>query len=587
MLKFGARHVTLQQARQASVFAQTPRHRQVLNQVDELSDFNAFYADPRMRDGLQHYGANWAEDDVKVVGQVAGSDYMKKLAHKANTQPPVLQTHDTRGRRIDKVEFDDSYHEVMRLGFTLAVPSYGWIHGDKAASQVARSCMSAMMYSAEAGTSCPQTMTFACVPVLEKHATQHQLDSGWLEKAVTADYDPRNVPIGEKSAISLGMSMTEAQGGSDVRANTTFAEPLNEAEGQYLLYGHKWFTSAPMSDGFLTLAKTGNDLSCFLVPRWVPHTNEWNQGLQFRRLKNKLGDRSNASSEVEYHGAYAELLGPVNKGISTIIDMVQHTRLDCMVGSAGLMRRCYTEALHHVTHRRAFGTALIDTPLMAAVMADLALEAEASMALALKVARTFNSDGNKAFGRIATAIGKYHTCKRATNFVYECLEALGGNGYIEDGLMPRLFRQAPLNAIWEGSGNVICLDILRSLRQPEVVQALIDDIQSAPGACHDYKEQSQRLIAMMGRLDTDVGAAREFAGQAAMLLQACALYEQGTPELARYFVLGRLSAGFSQREYGTAPISVEANSVILKRQLSALESSFHVNDCVGSAFQPQ
>eukprot|EP00045_Choanoeca_perplexa_P010054 m.100557 g.100557 ORF g.100557 m.100557 type:complete len:381 (+) comp15131_c0_seq4:214-1356(+) len=337
----------------------------------------------------------------------------------------------------------------MNLGFSLSIPSFGWINKDKQAAQVARSSIGSVMYGAESGTSCPQTMTFACVPVLEKHATDRQRAHGWLSKAQASEYDPRNVPIGEKSAITLGMSMTEAQGGSDVRANTTYAEPLDAEAGTYLLHGHKWFTSAPMSDAFLTLAQTGDGLSCFLVPRWVPDTNEWNQGLQFRRLKNKLGDRSNASSEVEYHGAYAELLGPLNKGIATIIDMVQHTRLDCMVGSAGLMRRSYTEALHSVSQRKAFGTTLIDTPLMMAVMADMALEAEASMALGLHVARTFDSDGNKALGRIATAIGKYHICKRAPQFVYECLEALGGNGYVEDGIMPRLYRQAPLNAVWE------------------------------------------------------------------------------------------------------------------------------------------
>ncbi|EDQ92099.1 uncharacterized protein MONBRDRAFT_31227 [Monosiga brevicollis MX1] len=570
------------QAASTKVFAEPEAHRKVENQVNSLGDFNAFKADPCLQDAVLRAGASWATEHLENVGAVAGSTWMQSLAVQANTHRPIIHTHDDRGRRVDMVQYDDSYHTIMDICFSQGVPNYGWTHEAEKGAQSARSALSYMMYQAESGTQCPQTMTFACVPVLRKGLNEEQARYGWAEKAACPDYDPRNVPVYEKEAVTIGMSMTEVQGGSDVRANSTFAEPLKGFEHVrgHLLHGHKWFTSAPMSDGFLTLAQTSEGLSCFLVPRWVPSTGERNQGLQFRRLKNKLGDHSNASSEVEYHGAYAELVGEPGRGVPTIIDMVQHTRLDCLVGSAGLIRRCLSEALHHTSQRAAFGAKLADQPLMKAVLTDLIVDSEAATALAFLVASTFDNDGDKKFGRIATPIGKYYVCKRAPHFAYECLEALGGNGYVEDSIMPRLYRQAPLNAIWEGSGNVIALDVLRSAaREPETVEVLLQRLGSVQGV-PAYDAALKRLHGLLHSVQKDMSQARALVGQAAMLLQAYALSLQTNTETFELFCQ-RLDGGqlAYARDYGT----VSYPDTVLRSRLDALHAAC-VHDDLDSPF---
>jgi putative acyl-CoA dehydrogenase len=360
-------------------------------------------------------------------------------------------------------------------------------------------------------------------------------------------YNPDNIPAEMKKGVTLGMSMTEKQGGSDVRANTTKAVPTSKhGHDFYLLYGHKWFTSAPMSDAFLTLAQTGKGVTCFIVPRFIPRTSEFNHGLRFQRLKDKLGDRSNASSEVEYHGAYAERLGEEGRGVATILSMVQYTRLDCLVGSAGLMKRCLIEAAYNAENRKVFGSTLIDTPLMRSVLADMALECEAATALAFRIAHCFDSQAcldthpgqaasniiklEAALCRIATPAAKYHICKRAPSIAYECMESLGGNGYVEDGIMARLYRQAPLNAIWEGSGNVICLDLLRCfVREPDAVAALVEfELGKLRGVAADIGPHYDAALVNLTRIVQEAakgnhGILRTLASTTAMLLQASAM----------------------------------------------------------------
>eukprot|EP00038_Savillea_parva_P023573 m.41616 g.41616 ORF g.41616 m.41616 type:complete len:595 (+) comp6159_c0_seq1:30-1814(+) len=508
----------------------------------------------------------WAMEHIDNVSRLAASSRMHRLAERANTYPPVLRTHDRFGNRVDVAEYDSAYHEVMRIGIEDAgAAAYAWKHASKGGNHTARCALTYMLYQVESGTQCPQTMTFAAYPSLRQHLTSEQNAVGWLDKLTSQVYDYRNVPIVEKDGITLGMSMTERQGGSDVRANTTHATPVDKdttGAGQaYLLNGHKWFTSAPMSDAFLTLAYTEEGLSCFLVPRWNWRTGERNHGLVFNRLKPKLGDHSNASSEIEYHNAWGEMLGAPGRGIQTILTMVQHTRLDCLVGSAGLMQRCVAEAVHHANHREAFGKLLKESPIMKNVLADLLIESEAATTLAFRIAESFdhNNQGDSdhmAFGRIATAIAKYHICKRAPQVAYEAMECLGGNGYIEEGPMPRLYRQSPLNAIWEGSGNVICLDVLRATHTtPGALDAVYREINMTRGV----DDRLDKFVADLPPLSEH--NARRVVGALAVALQASLLWRRSDSRIADAFCASRLcSAG--RVEYGTLPDDVEFDFII-------------------------
>ena len=396
----------------------------------------------------------------------------------------MLRAFDRHGRRIDEVEFHPAYHELMRHAMRSEVHGFSWRHGDQPGAHVARAALMYLNTQPDAGIACPLTMTHAAVPVLRQAGAQAQR---WLDLATAPDYDPRSLPAPQKTACTVGMGMTEKQGGSDVRSNTTRA--LAQSDGSHELVGHKFFFSAPMSDAHLVLAQADAGLSCFLLPRVLPDGQL--NAVRIQRLKDKLGDWSNASAEVEFQGATAWLVGTEGRGVATIIEMVALTRLDCMLGSAALMRQALVQAIHHTRQRRAFGRRLVEQPLMRNVLADLALDSEAAVRLCMRVARAVDEaprdPHEAAIARLATAIGKFWICKRAPAFINEAQECLGGIGYVEENILPRLYRQAPLNSIWEGSGNVQCLDVLRAVqKEPAVRDALLDELSEAEGAYPDY-----------------------------------------------------------------------------------------------------
>ncbi|HJS36274.1 MAG TPA: acyl-CoA dehydrogenase family protein, partial [Pseudoxanthomonas sp.] len=450
----------------------------VENQPPPFAPRNLWPDDIVLREGVMREGAGAFAPRLATYGALAG-DALYRLGFDANRDRPRLRTHDQHGHRIDLVEFHPAYHQLMEAAKTHGVAGLSW-HEPLPGAHVARAALSYLHHQAEAGTSCPLTMTHAAVPVLQREPALRE----WAAKAAAPHYDPRDVPIDGKAGITLGMGMTEKQGGSDVRANATIATP--DADGTYTLVGHKWFFSAPMCDGFLVLAQAPGGLTCFLMPR--RREDGAKNAFRLMRLKDKLGDWANASSEVEFTGARAWRVGDEGRGVATIIEMVMLTRLDCMLGSAAEMRMALVQALHHARHRRTFGKPLVEHALMRNVLADLALESEAATAFSLRVARAVDAaprdPREAAFARIATAAGKYWVCKRAPAFVNEAQECLGGAGYVEESILPRLYRQAPLNSIWEGSGNIQCLDVLRALaREPETVQAVGDELAAASG--HD------------------------------------------------------------------------------------------------------
>ena len=453
---------------------------EVINAPPPFAGRNLYAEDRALREAARLHGGDWVEQPLSALGGAAGSEEVLQWGEDANRYPPELQTFDRFGRRLDEVRFHPAYHRLMTLAMEHRIHSIGWKE-KREGKHVAHAAMLALFSQAEAGTMCPISMTYASVPAL-----RHQPDiaSVWVPKVVDGTYDAPLRPIAEKRGVTVGMAMTEKQGGSDVRANTTRATPLGKGGpgAEYRLVGHKWFCSAPMSDAFLTTAYTDRGLSCFLVPRIKPDGAR--NTIQIMRLKDKLGNKSNASSEIEYHDAYAQMIGEEGRGVATIIDMVHHTRLDTMAGSLGIMRRALAEAVHHVSHRRAFQKTLIDQPLMRAVVADIALDYEAAAMLTMRVARAFDgeSEHERRFARLAVALGKFWITKRTPQFVYECLECLGGGGYVEDCPLPRFYREAPVNAIWEGSGNVIALDILRAFqKEPAVLDAYFAELSPARG----------------------------------------------------------------------------------------------------------
>ncbi|HET6892428.1 MAG TPA: acyl-CoA dehydrogenase family protein, partial [Pyrinomonadaceae bacterium] len=427
------------------------------NQPPPLEDYNLFEHDAALQESLRREGGGWGKARVRDFGAAMGQTATLRLGEQANRYPPVLRTHDRFGERIDEVEYHPAWHELMRFGVEHENHSLPWTN-PRPGAHVVRAVLNMLRHQVDEGPSCPITMTFAVVPSLR---LQPELADEWLPLVLSNQYDSRFIPASQKRGVLFGMALTERQGGSDVQANTTRAVALGKSGGaqEYELTGHKWFCSAPMSDAFLTLAQTDKGLSCFLLPRWKPDGTR--NAFHLQRLKDKLGNRSNASSEVEFHGAWARLLGEEGRGVPAIIEMVRHTRLDCAFGSAATMRRAVAEATHHATYRYAFGKRLLDQPLMRNVLADLCIESEAATALALRLARGFdespNNEGQRKFTRLATAVGKYWITKRTVAVVAEALECLGGNGYVEESPLPRLYRDAPLNSIWEGSGNVQCL----------------------------------------------------------------------------------------------------------------------------------
>ena len=530
----------------------------VLNQPPPLEDYNVFEQNLPLVEALRREGGAWAEDRITALGAIAGGEALE-WGRTANRIVPVLKTHDRYGNRIDEVEFDDSWHKLLDTSVRFGTHSLPW-REPRAGAHVARAVLM-MTMSADAGVGCPISMTYAAVPVLR---TQPELAKHWEPALTSLEYDPRLVPVASKAGALCGMAMTEKQGGSDVRANTTTARPINGGGpgAEYELTGHKWFCSAPMCDAFLVLAQAPNGLSCFLLPRVLEDGTRNRFHLQ--RLKDKLGNRSNASSEVEFHGALALMIGEEGRGVATIIGMVNHTRLDCVLGSTALMREGVAQATHHAAHRSAFGKTLIDQPLMLNVLADLCIESEAATITALRLARAFDeADGNETaalFKRIATAVSKYWICKSAVSHAGEALEVLGGNGYVEDSGMPRLFREGPLNSIWEGSGNVNCLDVLRALaRTPEALGVFFDEVETA---------DDSRLTAHVDRVKDELAdpadiemRARRVVEGLAIALQASLLLRFGDPASAEAFCASRL-AERGGRAYGTLPAGLDLKAIV-------------------------
>src|SRR5690554_2646576 len=496
------------------------------NQPPEFAPRDLWHDDLALREALQREGGGAFTDTVAGYGALAGGELLA-LSFDAHRDRPRLRTHDRGGHRIDMVEFHPHYHRIMQVAIGQGVAGLSWARPEPGV-HVARAALSYLHYQAEPGSSCPLTMTHAAVPVL---AREPRLQA-WVVGVAACRYDARDLPIADKHGITLGMGMTEKQGGSDVRANTTTATPLRGGD-DYVLRGHKWFFSAPMSDGFLVLAQAPAGLTCFLMPRRLPDGAL--NGFRLMRLKDKLGDWSNASSEIEFDAAHAHRVGDEGRGVATIIQMVMLTRLDCMLGSAGLMRMALAQALHHCRHRHAFGRALIDQPLMRNVLADLAIEAEAALSLSMRVARAVDAaprdPAEAAFARVATAIGKFWICRRAPAFVSEALECLGGNGYVEESILARLYRQAPLNSIWEGSGNIQCLDVLRALaREPASGQALLAELDAAAGMDPHLDAAAGKLRGLIADpASTPEAGARLLAERLALALQASVLLRAGSP----------------------------------------------------------
>ena len=534
---------------------------EVFNQPPPLENFNLYDGDQPLQEALQREGGGWAEDRVRAYGAFAGCE-MQELGAQANQNKPVLHSHDRYGHRIDVVEYHPSYHRLMEIAISHGLHALPW-REKRAGAHVARAAMEYLHHQAEAGTGCPLTMTFACLPTLRKQPEVAEL---WEPGILSLKYDPRNVPAGHKEGLTIGMAMTEKQGGSDVRSNTTRAYALG-AEGPgkpYELVGHKWFCSAPMSDAFLTLAQTDKGLSCFLLPRWRPDGRR--NAFHIQRLKDKLGNHSNASSEVEFLGAFAWMVGEEGRGVANIIEMVALTRFDCMVGSAALMRQATMQAVHHATHRSAFGKKLIDQPLMRNVLADLALESEAALVLFMRVARGLdaapNDEAEAHFVRLATPVGKYWVCKRTPGHVNEAQECLGGAGYVEDFILARLYREAPLNSLWEGCGNIQCLDTLRAIhRTPESLEAVFNEIRLARGSDRRFDQFVEVVEKEWQQRDDLEYRARTAVERLAVALQASLLIRAGNPAVADAFCAARLQPN-PNLAYGTLCSGVDVQTLI-------------------------
>ncbi|MDE2428887.1 MAG: isovaleryl-CoA dehydrogenase [Burkholderiales bacterium] len=527
---------------------------EISNQVSELQDYNIFTSDAVLMDALQRAGGGWHADRLASSGAELGSQAVLQLGELANRHLPELRTHDRIGKRIDQVDFHPSWHELLKLVRKEGLHAMPWMT-PRVGAQVARAASYFLQSQVEAGSLCPTTMTFAAIPVLQN---EPELFASLKDKLFSLQHDPRDLPIEQKTSIMIGMGMTEKQGGSDVRSNTTVARPVaEEGRGQaYLLTGHKWFFSAPMCDAHLVLAKTEGGLSCFFVPRWKPDGNK--NAVQVQRLKDKLGNKSNSSSEVEFQDAWGIMVGVEGRGIPTIIEMANLTRLDCVIGSAALMRHALVQALHHVRQRSAFGKLLADQPLMRNVLSDLALESEAATRIMVRLASTLESPDDplqRAWKRIITPAAKFWICKRALEFTGECMEVWGGNGYVESGPMARLYREAPVNSIWEGSGNVMCLDVLRAIeRDPEGIRLLLAQFAAS---------DSEPIRQMVAELASDLQAspeqremgARRFAQKLVLTAQAQIMLEQAPADIASAFISSRLDAGCG-RVYGTLDSAV-------------------------------
>lgn len=534
---------------------------EVVNVSHELVDTNLYLQDAALQEAVRREGAAWAHDELIAFGRLAGSAEHMALGVLANRYGPELETHDRFGNRIDLVNFHPAYHALMKTSIERGLHSSPWAHPGPGA-HVARAAHNYMHAQVDAGHGCPITMTFAAVPSLR---STPELARVWEPKITACTYDPRNVPDGAKQGLTIGMAMTEKQGGSDVRANTTRAYPIG-AEGPgaaYELVGHKYFVSAPMCDAFLVLAQAPRGLSCFLLPRWRPDGSK--NPMQVLRLKRKMGNVSNASSETELRGALAWMVGDEGRGVRTIIEMVAMTRFDCMVGSSAGQRAAVSQALHHCAIRSVFGRVLNLQPLMQNVLADLVLENEGALALTMRMARAMDHRADEhedLLVRLCTPVGKYWICKRTPNHAYEAMECIGGSGVMEDGPFARLFRESPVNAIWEGSGNVQCLDVLRAMQKtPAVVEAFFCEVAKARGASSALDHWTGALQRELAdRADIEYRA-RDIVDRMALALQAALLLQHAPATVADAFCASRLAGG-GVRNYGTLPRGVDCAALI-------------------------
>ncbi|ARM82689.1 acyl-CoA dehydrogenase family protein [Marinobacter salarius] len=534
---------------------------EVFNQPPALEDYNLFEQDKALQEAVAREGAAAATSDLKQFGAFAGAADTIALGFHANENKPAFNTHDRFGHRTDQVDFHPAYHQLMSTAMENGLHSSPWTNPG-AGAHVARTAKYYMHSQIEAAHCCPITMTFAAVPSIRK---QPELAAVWENKILANSYDPRNLPDSEKQSVTIGMAMTEKQGGSDVRANTTRAYAIGaEGPGQaYELVGHKWFVSAPMCDAFLVLAQTRSGLSCFLMPRWRPDgsKNPW----QIQRLKNKMGNVANASSEAELRGALAWMVGEEGRGVPTIIEMVAMTRFDCMIGSSAGMRQALAQASHHCRHRSAFGGRLSEQPLMQNVLADLALESEAALAYTMRIAKSLDSqhlEHERLLARLATPVGKYWICKRTPNHAYEAMECIGGSGVMEDCIMPRLLRESPVNAIWEGSGNVQCLDTLRALqKEPDTLDAFFSEAAEARGADARF----DRFLAQLQNDFADISdfeyRARNLVDRLALLMQSSLLLRNSDPAVADAFCASRLEHN-GGLNYGNLPSGTDPAAII-------------------------
>ena len=535
---------------------------EVTNQPPPLLNYNLFESDPPLRESLEREGAWWAHHMVHELGRLAGTEEAIAWGFQANSNPPQLHTHDRFGNRVDEVEFHPSWHRLMEVAIAHGLHALPW-REPRPGAHAARAAAFYLWSQVEGGHGCPVSMTYASIPALRK---QPELAARWEPLITTLDYDPGLRPPAGKRGALVGMAMTEKQGGSDVRANTTRAVPTG-ADGEHLLTGHKWFCSAPMCDAFLVLAQAPGGLSCFLLPRVLDDGAR--NGFHIQRLKDKLGNRSNASAEIELDGAWAVMVGEEGRGVRTIIEMVNHTRLDCVIGSAALMRQAVAQATHHTAHRKAFGRLLSEQPLMVNVLADLAVESEATTVLMMRLAGAFDraSDPEQAaFKRLALAVAKYWTCKRAIAVVSEALECHGGNGYVEESIMPRLYREAPLNSIWEGSGNVNALDVLRAMaREPEAVTAFMSEVEEARGSDPRLDDAIDELKRQLSDQTDAEARARRVVELMAVALEASLLVRHGDPAVAETFCASRLDSN-GGRSFGTLPPSSELAGIVRRHQ---------------------
>jgi putative acyl-CoA dehydrogenase len=535
---------------------------EVTNQPPPLLNYNLFESDPPLRESLEREGAWWAHHMVHELGRLAGTEEAIAWGFQANSNPPQLHTHDRFGNRVDEVEFHPSWHRLMEVAIAHGLHALPW-REPRPGAHAARAAAFYLWSQVEGGHGCPVSMTYASIPALRK---QPELAARWEPLITTLDYDPGLRPPAGKRGALVGMAMTEKQGGSDVRPNTTRAVPTG-ADGEHLLTGHKWFCSAPMCDAFLVLAQAPGGLSCFLLPRVLDDGAR--NGFHIQRLKDKLGNRSNASAEIELDGAWAVMVGEEGRGVRTIIEMVNHTRLDCVIGSAALMRQAVAQATHHTAHRSAFGRLLSEQPLMVNVLADLAVESEATTLLMMRLAGAFDraSDPEQsAFKRLALAVAKYWTCKRAIGVVSEALECHGGNGYVEESIMPRLYREAPLNSIWEGSGNVNALDVLRAMaREPEAVTAFMSEVEEARGSDPRLDDAIDELKRQLSDQTDAEARARRVVELMAVALEASLLVRHGDPAVAETFCASRLDSN-GGRSFGTLPPSSELAGIVRRHQ---------------------